>query len=229
MDIINFGEVRFEPLSVSAPQSFVTPPRLCHLITPTPRLSPLAACTSTHCLPSDLAHIPAQEAENASKLEALLNAVNSDDNSHLVTVPPGPHVLSDILLSSPIVQGEDGGAGGRHGGWRRRRRGVAAAMDLPSSASTPPWTRSSPGAARLDGGRARAPEAEAKKRADEEAKATGEGEPRQRRGCGRVGRGDGRSMPPAPTSELHPRPRMRRPTRPRCLKRPSRCQCRRAA
>ncbi|EOD12060.1 hypothetical protein EMIHUDRAFT_437409 [Emiliania huxleyi CCMP1516] len=49
-----------------------------------------------------------EEAENAAKLEALLNAVNSDDNSHLVTVPPGPHVLSDILLSSPIVQGEDG-------------------------------------------------------------------------------------------------------------------------
>ena len=38
-----------------------------------------------------------EEAENAAKLEALLNAVNSDDNSHLVTVPPGPHVLSDIL------------------------------------------------------------------------------------------------------------------------------------
>jgi len=50
-----------------------------------------------------------EEAENTPKLEALLNAVNSDDNSHLVTVPPGPHVLSDILLSSPIVQGEDGG------------------------------------------------------------------------------------------------------------------------
>ena len=31
-----------------------------------------------------------EEAENASKLEALLNAVNSDDNSHLVTVPSGP-------------------------------------------------------------------------------------------------------------------------------------------
>ena len=53
-----------------------------------------------------------EEAENTPKLEALLNAVNSDDNSHLVTVPPGPHVLSDILLSSPIVQGEDGGGGG---------------------------------------------------------------------------------------------------------------------
>jgi len=50
-----------------------------------------------------------EEAENTPKLEALLNAVNSDENSHLVTVPPGPHVLSDILLSSPIVQGEDGG------------------------------------------------------------------------------------------------------------------------
>jgi len=57
-----------------------------------------------------------EEAENASKLEALLNAVNSDDNSHLVTVPPGPHVLSDILLSSPIVQGEDGGGGAAMGG-----------------------------------------------------------------------------------------------------------------
>jgi len=53
-----------------------------------------------------------EEAENTGKLEALLNAVNSDDNSHLVTVPPGPHVLSDLLLSSPIVQGDDGGGGG---------------------------------------------------------------------------------------------------------------------
>mmetsp|Transcript_7588 Transcript_7588/g.15466 ORF Transcript_7588/g.15466 Transcript_7588/m.15466 type:complete len:449 (-) Transcript_7588:465-1811(-) len=52
-----------------------------------------------------------EEAENTPKLEALLNAVNSDDNSHLVTVPPGPHVLSDILISSPIIQGEDGGGG----------------------------------------------------------------------------------------------------------------------
>jgi len=50
-----------------------------------------------------------EEVENTAKLEALLNAVNSDENSHLVTVPPGPHVLSDILISSPIIQGEDGG------------------------------------------------------------------------------------------------------------------------
>lgn len=53
-----------------------------------------------------------EETENTQKLEALLNAVNSDDNSHLVTVPPGPHVLSDILITSPIVQDGDGGGGG---------------------------------------------------------------------------------------------------------------------
>lgn len=31
-------------------------------------------------------------------------------NSNLVTVPPGPHLLSDILVSSAIVAGEDGTA-----------------------------------------------------------------------------------------------------------------------
>lgn len=36
-------------------------------------------------------------------------------SSHLVTVPPGPH-LSDALISSPIIQGEDGtGAAGLGG------------------------------------------------------------------------------------------------------------------
>ncbi len=28
--------------------------------------------------------------------------------SHLVTIPPGPHILTDVLISSPIVAGEDG-------------------------------------------------------------------------------------------------------------------------
>lgn len=31
-------------------------------------------------------------------------------NSNLVTVPPGPHLLSDILVTSAIVAGEDGAA-----------------------------------------------------------------------------------------------------------------------
>ena len=51
-----------------------------------------------------------EQQENTAKLEAFIEAVNSSDNSHLVTVPPGPHILSDILLSSPIIAGEDGGA-----------------------------------------------------------------------------------------------------------------------
>ncbi|GES85271.1 26S proteasome non-ATPase regulatory subunit 4 homolog [Rhizophagus clarus] len=49
-----------------------------------------------------------EEAENTAKLEAFINAVNSGDNSHLVPIPPGPHILSDILISSPIIAGEDG-------------------------------------------------------------------------------------------------------------------------
>lgn len=52
-----------------------------------------------------------EEVENADKLEAFLGAVNSDENSHLVTVPAGPHVLSDILISSPIISEGGSGAG----------------------------------------------------------------------------------------------------------------------
>lgn len=43
------------------------------------------------------------EEENADKLEAFLEAVNSGDNSHLVTVPAGT-VLSDSLFGSPVFQ-----------------------------------------------------------------------------------------------------------------------------
>jgi len=51
-----------------------------------------------------------EEAENTEKLEAFVSAVNND-NSHLVTIPPGPHILSDILISSPIIAGDEGGSG----------------------------------------------------------------------------------------------------------------------
>lgn len=46
---------------------------------------------------------------NAKLLEKFVETVNGKDGtgSHLVTIPPGPH-LSDALISSPIVQGEDG-------------------------------------------------------------------------------------------------------------------------
>ncbi|KAI8811773.1 hypothetical protein BJ742DRAFT_768813 [Cladochytrium replicatum] len=46
--------------------------------------------------------------QSTAKPEAFINAVNSNDNSHLVTIPPGQHILSDMLISSPIISGEDG-------------------------------------------------------------------------------------------------------------------------
>ena len=49
------------------------------------------------------------EEENSEKLEGFQQAVNSGDNSHLVTVPQGG-VLSDSLFGSSICQ-TDGGAG----------------------------------------------------------------------------------------------------------------------
>ncbi|KAG5437882.1 hypothetical protein PCANB_000597 [Pneumocystis canis] len=41
--------------------------------------------------------------ENVSKLSAFIKAINSDDNSHLITIPPGPHLLSDQLMQSPVI------------------------------------------------------------------------------------------------------------------------------
>lgn len=46
-----------------------------------------------------------EENENTTKLDAFIQAINSTDNSHLVTIPPGPHLLSDILASTSIVGG----------------------------------------------------------------------------------------------------------------------------
>ncbi|KAJ1971318.1 proteasome regulatory particle base subunit rpn10, partial [Dimargaris xerosporica] len=50
--------------------------------------------------------------ENESKLEAFITNINSNDNSHLVTIPPGPHILSDLIRTSPILGGDGSGAGG---------------------------------------------------------------------------------------------------------------------
>lgn len=53
-----------------------------------------------------------QEDDNKEKLEQFIEAINNNDNSHLVTIPPGNHVLSDVLISSPIISGEGGEAAG---------------------------------------------------------------------------------------------------------------------
>ena len=48
-----------------------------------------------------------EEAVNTSKLESFMEAIGRDI-SHLVTIPPGPYLLSDKLLSSEVLMGEDG-------------------------------------------------------------------------------------------------------------------------
>ncbi|XP_033756331.1 26S proteasome non-ATPase regulatory subunit 4-like [Pecten maximus] len=50
-----------------------------------------------------------EEGLNTEKLTAMVNALNGKDGtgSHLVTIPPGP-MLSEALMNSPIVVGEDG-------------------------------------------------------------------------------------------------------------------------
>jgi 26S proteasome regulatory subunit N10 len=53
--------------------------------------------------------------QNTEKLEAFINSVNNNDNSHLVTIPPGPHILADMLLSSPIISFGGGAAAGEGG------------------------------------------------------------------------------------------------------------------
>ncbi|XP_058791288.1 26S proteasome non-ATPase regulatory subunit 4 isoform X2 [Phymastichus coffea] len=58
-----------------------------------------------------------EESVNNEVLTAFVNTLNGKDgtSSHLVTIPPGPH-LSDALISSPIIQGEDGMGGAGMGG-----------------------------------------------------------------------------------------------------------------
>jgi len=57
-----------------------------------------------------------EQEENTDKLDAFINSVNNSDNSHLVTIPPGPHILADMLLTSPILS-TGGAAGGGEGGF----------------------------------------------------------------------------------------------------------------
>lgn len=61
-----------------------------------------------------------EDAENEEKLREFVDAVNSSDNSHLVSVPAGTVLLSDMILSSAMLA-EDGvvppgGGGGGAGG-----------------------------------------------------------------------------------------------------------------
>lgn len=48
-----------------------------------------------------------EEGVNTSKLEKFNSVINNHDNSHLVTVPPGPRLLYEVIATSPILV-EDG-------------------------------------------------------------------------------------------------------------------------
>lgn len=54
--------------------------------------------------------------ENTDKLRAFNEAVKSNEGSHLEVVPPGPNLLSDTIVASPILAGEGGSAATNGGG-----------------------------------------------------------------------------------------------------------------
>ncbi|KAI5684061.1 hypothetical protein M9H77_05289 [Catharanthus roseus] len=60
----------------------------------------------------DVVNFGEEDEGKTEKLEALVAAVNNNDSSHIVHVPPGPNALSDVLISTPIFTGDgEGGSG----------------------------------------------------------------------------------------------------------------------
>lgn len=47
--------------------------------------------------------------DNVPKLQALVQCANNSDNSHFLDVPIGVAMITDVLITSPILHGEDGG------------------------------------------------------------------------------------------------------------------------
>lgn len=68
---------------------------------------------------------------NKEKLELFRSVVNTDsDNSHLIEIPPGPSILSDVLVSYPVIfSGEDGPAESNGGAANGNEFGVDATLD----------------------------------------------------------------------------------------------------
>ncbi len=67
------------------------------------------------------------------KLESFNNVVKGNDNSHLVVIPPSGKLLSDQLLSTPILLGE-GAAGGSGSGGMAEAGGDFGGFDFDPSA-----------------------------------------------------------------------------------------------
>jgi 26S proteasome regulatory subunit N10 len=56
------------------------------------------------------------EDDVTKKLQAFNDNVKSGDGSHLAIIPPGPGLLSDQLVTSPILNGDGSGSAGGMGG-----------------------------------------------------------------------------------------------------------------
>ena len=50
--------------------------------------------------------------DNVPKLQALVDSANKNDNSHFLDVPMGVSMITDVLFTSPILQGDDAYGGG---------------------------------------------------------------------------------------------------------------------
>lgn len=64
----------------------------------------------------DLINLESSNPEQNQKLQKLVEAIDNSENSHYVQVQPGLQLLSDILLSTPVLQGEGGANFGGQGG-----------------------------------------------------------------------------------------------------------------
>jgi len=74
------------------------------------------------------------EETNDSKLSSLIDSTNSSENSHFLSVEPGPHLLSERIMQSPIARGEssgddESGSGGGGGGGQADEFGVDPNLD----------------------------------------------------------------------------------------------------
>lgn len=56
-----------------------------------------------------------EEGVNSDKLDRFQQIINNQDNSHLVTVPPGPRMLYEVIATSPILMEEGFDMGGGYG------------------------------------------------------------------------------------------------------------------
>ena len=60
--------------------------------------------------------------DNREKIQEFVDTVNSNDNSNLITIPPGV-MPSDVLISSPVIQQDMANTGGAGGKRHERKRG----------------------------------------------------------------------------------------------------------